>query len=197
MTGALAPRLVLVTRETEYEGLLARHATRGQATAFMRRRSQAGSQAGSPAGSLDAMDAQREQLQAMLTEIRAALPKGWRVANVRRAELDRFLFGPEDVVVAVGQDGLVANVAKYLDGQPVIGVNADPARNAGVLVPHTAAEAAALLARAAAGPLRTEGRTMIQAKLDDGQELLALNEVFVGHASHQSARYSIAHRGRE
>ena len=197
MTGALAPRLVLVTRETEYEGLLVRHATRGQATAFMRRRSQAGSQAGSPAGLLDAMDAQREQLQAMLTEIRAALPKGWRVANVRRAELDRFLFGPEDVVVAVGQDGLVANVAKYLDGQPVIGVNADPARNAGVLVPHTAAEAAALLARAAAGPLRTEGRTMIQAKLDDGQELLALNEVFVGHASHQSARYSIAHRGRE
>ena len=201
MTGALAPRLVLVTRETEYEGLLARHATRGQAAAFMRRRSQGGSQGGSPAGSpavlLDAMDAQREQLQAMLTEIRAALPRGWRVANVRRAELDRFLFGPEDVVVAVGQDGLVANVAKYLDGQPVIGVNADPARNAGVLVPHTAAEAAALLARAAAGPLPTEGRTMIQAKLDDGQALLALNEVFVGHASHQSARYSIAHRGRE
>lgn len=187
--GALAPRLVLVTRETEYEGLMARHATRGQATAFMRRRSQA--------GSLDAMDAQREQLQAMLTEIRAALPRGWRVASVRRAELDRFLFGPEDVVVAVGQDGLVANVAKYLDGQPVIGVNADPARNPGVLVPHTATDAAALLARAATGPLPTEGRTMIQAKLDDGQELLALNEVFVGHATHQSARYSIAHRGRE
>ena len=35
-----------------------------------------------------------------------------------------------------GQDGLVANVAKYLDGQPVIGVDPEPGRNAGVLVRH-------------------------------------------------------------
>ena len=45
-------------------------------------------------------------------------------------------FGPEDVIIAVGQDGLVANVAKYLDGQPVVGVNPDPQRNPGVLVRH-------------------------------------------------------------
>ena len=187
MTGALAPRLVLVTRETEYEGLMARHATRGQATAFLRRRSQ----------SLDGLDAQRHQMQAMLTEIRAAVPKGWPIAAVRRAELDRFLFGPEDVVVAVGQDGLVANLAKYLDGQPVIGVNGDPARNPGVLVPHSPTAAAALLPRAAAGTLPTEGRTMVRAELDDGQSLLALNEIFVGHVSHQSARYSLSFAGRE
>ncbi len=187
MTGALAPRLVLVTRDTEYEGLLARHATRGQAAAFLRRRAQ----------SLEGLDAQRDHLQAMLAEIRAAVPKGWRIAAVRRAELDRFLFGPEDVVVAVGQDGLVANVAKYLDGQPVIGVNGDPSRNPGVLVPHTAAAAAALLQTTATAPLRTQGRTMVRAELDDGQALLALNEVFVGHASHQSARYSLAYAGRE
>ena len=37
--------------------------------------------------------------------------------------LARFLFEPGDVVIVVGQDGLVANVAKYLDGQPVIGIN--------------------------------------------------------------------------
>ena len=187
MTAALAPRLVLVTRETEYEGLMARHATRGQAAAFLRQRAQ----------SLDGLDQQRDQLHAMLAEIRAAVPKGWRIAAVRRAELDRFMFGPEDVVVAVGQDGLVANLAKYLDGQPVIGVNGDPARNPGILVPHTAADAAGLLQRAAAGTLTTEARTMVRAALDDGQILLALNEIFVGHASHQSARYSLTYAGRE
>ena len=32
---------------------------------------------------------------------------------------------------------------------------------------------------------------MVEAILDDGQRLLALNEIFVGHASHQSARYTI------
>src|SRR6266850_1803733 len=54
----------------------------------------------------------------------------------RGQRLDRFLFEPEDVIVAVGQDGLVANVAKYLRGQPVIGVNPSTALYAGVLVRH-------------------------------------------------------------
>ena len=40
-----------------------------------------------------------------------------------RGDLDRFLFEPDDLVVIVGQDGLVANVSKYLDGQPVVGIN--------------------------------------------------------------------------
>jgi hypothetical protein len=30
--------------------------------------------------------------------------------------------------VTLGQDGLVANTLKYLDGQPVVGVNPDPER---------------------------------------------------------------------
>ena len=32
---------------------------------------------------------------------------------------------------------------------------------------------------------------MVEAVLDDGQRLLALNEVFIGHRTHQSARYRI------
>ena len=32
---------------------------------------------------------------------------------------------------------------------------------------------------------------MVEARLDDCQRLLALNEVFIGHVSHQSARYVI------
>ena len=32
---------------------------------------------------------------------------------------------------------------------------------------------------------------MVQASLDDGQRLIALNEIFVGHASHQTARYRL------
>jgi hypothetical protein len=32
---------------------------------------------------------------------------------------------------------------------------------------------------------------MVDARLDDGRRLLALNEVFLGHASHQSARYAL------
>jgi hypothetical protein len=95
-------------------------------------------------------------------------------------------------VVAIGQDGLVANAAKYLAGQRVIGVDPNPGRNAGVLVPHRPSAAASLLQAAARGRAHVEARTMVSVELDDGQSLLALNELFLGHPRHQSARYRIA-----
>lgn len=128
-----------------------------------------------------------------------ALPLDWRRGQVERADLDRFVFGPEDVIIAVGQDGLVANAAKYLDGQPVIGINPEPGRNPGILVPHPPEAISALLATVAGAHLHdhVQARTMVQATVDDGQTLLALNEIYVGHPSHQSARYRIETPGGE
>lgn len=37
---------------------------------------------------------------------------------------------------------------------------------------------------------------MAECRLDDGQHLVALNEIFVGHSSHQSARYDLRVEGR-
>ena len=69
-----------------------------------------------------------------LAEVGASIPLDWRRGSVERGDLDRFLFEPDDLVVVVGQDGLVANVAKYLDGQPVLGLNPAPDLYDGVLV---------------------------------------------------------------
>jgi len=91
----------------------------------------------------------------------------------------------------VGQDGLVANVAKYLDGQPVIGVDPEPGHNPGVLVQHSPAAAGDLLAAIDGGRALLEERTMVAAATDDGRRLVALNEIYVGHPTHQSARYQI------
>ena len=121
----------------------------------------------------------------------------WRRTRVDRADLSRFVFGPEDVVVVVGQDGLVANVAKYVTGQAVLGVNPDPEQYDGVLCRHPAEAAADLLSAAAGGRARIEPRTMVQARSDDGQTLLALNEIFVGHRTHQSARYRLGWGGHQ
>lgn len=96
----------------------------------------------------------------------------------------------------LGQDGLVANVAKYLDGQPLIGLNPAPERNPGILVAHPPAAAPDLLRDVAAGRHAVQARTMTDARLDDGQRLLALNEIYVGHRSHQSARYTLHVGGR-
>jgi NAD kinase len=178
---SLAPRLVVVHRRTELDELLARHATRGQAEFFLASRGR----------TLAEVDARHEALNEALTTVRAAIPLDWRRAEVERADLDRFLFADDDIVAVVGQDGLVANVAKYLEGQPVIGVDPEPDRNPGVLVPTAPASFAPLLDKVASGGARYESRTMVEAVTDDGQSLLALNEVFVGHSSHQSARYRL------
>ncbi|TDO35833.1 hypothetical protein EV643_121106 [Kribbella sp. VKM Ac-2527] len=173
---SLPPRAVLVHRATELTELVARHGTRQQAGFFLTSRGR----------DLAELDARHQAQQEALATVSAAIPLDWRRAVAERNDLDRFVFGPEDVVIAVGQDGLVANVAKYLDGQSVIGVNPEPARNPGVLVPHPPAAVAGLL-----GSTVVEERTMVAASTDDGQRLLALNEVYVGHQTHQSARYRL------
>ena len=138
--------------------------------------------------------ARHEAQQAALTTVGGAIPPAWRRGHVDRDDLPRFLFGPEDVVVAVGQDGLVANVAKYLSGQPVIGVNPAPDVNPGVLVQHPATAVGELLGdlAAVATPAALHRLTMVSAVLDDGQELLGLNEIYFGHPTHQSSRYLIS-----
>ncbi|GAA1808390.1 NAD(+)/NADH kinase [Luedemannella flava] len=177
----LAPRVVVVSRPSELTELLGRHGTRAAAAYFLRERGR----------SLDEVDARHEALQAALAGVGAAIPADWRRGHVSRADLPRFLFAPEDVVIAVGQDGLVANVAKYLSGQPVIGVDPEPDRNPGVLVRHAAGSVAPLLRAAVAGRAGVQARTMVAACLDDGQELLGLNEIYFGHATHQSSRYTL------
>ncbi|MFI1991669.1 hypothetical protein [Actinoplanes sp. NPDC020271] len=173
----LAPRVVVVSRRSELDELLARHGTRGAAAYFLKQRGR----------DLDEVTARHEALRQALTEVGAAVPADWRRGHVERTDLPRFLFAPEDRVIAVGQDGLVANVAKYLDGQPVIGVDPEPGRNAGVLVRYPASAVGGLLRSRP----RTLERTMVVARLDDGQELYGLNEIYIGHAGHQSARYVI------
>lgn len=179
---SLAPRVVLVHRRTELDDALARHGTHGQASFFLTSR-------GRDIGELETRHALND---AALKAVSAAIPADWRRGRVERADLSRFLFEPEDVVVVVGQDGLVANTAKYLEGQPVLGINPDPERNPGVLVAHSPAAAPALISRALDPRSDVELRAMVQADTDDGQRLLALNEVFIGHAGHQTARYTVA-----
>ena len=177
----LPPRVVVVSRRSELAELLMRHATRQQADFFLRSRGR----------DLDEVDRRHEALTGALATVAAAVPFGWRRGQVERSDLDRFLFAPDDIVVVVGQDGLVANVAKYLDGQRVIGIDPEPGRNPGVLVQHSPADAGGLLVAVDGRGALVEERTMVEAASDDGRRLVALNEIYVGHPTHQSARYRI------
>jgi NAD kinase len=178
---ALAPRVVVVHRRSELDELVDRHGTRGQVEFFLRTRGR----------TLAEVQERHDALGDALSRTRAAVPLEWRRGEVERSDLHRFAFEPEDVCLVVGPDGLVANTAKYVGAQPVVGVDPEPGRNPGVLVRHRAATVPAVLAAVVAGRARVEPRALVRATLDDGSRLDALNDVFVGHRSHQSARYRL------
>ena len=184
---SLNPRVVFVSRETEYAALLAKHSTRGQAEFFLSSR-------GQKIEDLEARDALQSRA---LTAAKDAVPADWSFTHVMREDLSRFLFSPEDIIVPIGQDGLVANIAKYLVGQPVIGVSPDQASSEGVLTRHSVDRLSELLKSAAHADADIQARAMVEAKAGEGLVLLALNELFIGHRSHQSARYVVQSGGAE
>ena len=179
MTGLTGQRhrAVVVHRRTELEELLDRHVTRGQIEFFLKSRGR----------SLSSVQDRHDAIEQARHDLVSGIPDNWAIAQVERNDLSRFLFAPEDIVVVVGQDGLVANVAKYLTGQLVIGIDPQPGENAGVLVRHRLAAGLKLLLnpeKAVVAELTT-----VQALTDTHETLIGLNEVYIGHRSHQSARY--------
>lgn len=183
---ALERKVVLVTRRTRLEDLLLRFVTLEQARFYVEHLG------------ADFRDYELEHAtyRAAVATVKARLERHGRYQLVDRSLLPNFLFGPDDLVMALGQDGLVANTLKYLDGQPLIGVNPDPKRHDGPLLPFGVVDVDALLPEALAGkrPLKTV--TMAMASLQDGQRLFAVNDLFIGPRSHTSARYELQHEDR-
>lgn len=179
-------KVIIVTRKTMLEELVERHGTRDQAEFLTVNRGQS-------FGDID--DAHRCYHSA-LTALKAAVPTSVRMQVIERAFLPNFLFSPHDLVVTLGQDGLVVNVAKYLSGQPILAFNPDPSRVDGVLVPFTMEGANAALGDAIYGGLPEKEYTMARASLEDGQTLDAVNDLFIGVQSHASARYRLGYRGQ-
>lgn len=179
---ALDQRIVLVTRRTRLEDLVVRFNTMEQARFYVEHLG---------ADFSDYAEEHRIYQQAVQTA-EATLSRFGRVHRLDRGFLANYLFAPDALVVVLGQDGLVANTLKYLkDGQPVVGVNPDPARWDGALLPF-GVEDLAKLAPEAIGQRRPLKRvTMARAVLSDGQELHAVNDLFVGPRTHVSARYEI------
>ena len=174
-------RIVVVTRRTRLEELLLRFNTRGQARFYLER------------NGAEYADYEREHdhYQQGLDRIRRAVDLGLPRQFIERGLAPSYLFQPTDLVVTLGQDGLVANVAKYATGIPIVAVNPDPARFDGVLLPFGVAEADAVLALAVAGEAPVRRVTLAEALLADGQRLLAFNDLFIGARSHVSARYRL------
>ncbi len=179
---ALDRKVILVTRKTRLEELVQRHLTIAQAKFYVEHLG------------ADFGDYEREHAtyQSARQHVLRTLEERVLVQAVDRSFLPSFLFGPKDIVVALGQDGLVANTMKYLSGQSLVGINPDPRRYDGVLLPFAAADIPKLLPELLAQRRPVKAITMAQARLSDGQQLYAVNDLFVGPKTHTSARYEIA-----
>jgi hypothetical protein len=206
--------IVIVHRETRLEGMLRRWGTRGQARFLMRQaavvesarqaeRSGAPTLARrireAPAAIADAyadLEHEDQIYHGALGTLQRELTRDERVQLVHRDYVPTFDFGASQVVVALGQDGMVANVAKYVSDVPIVGVNPEPARFDGILLPFNVSQARQAVQKVLRRAHKVRRVTLAEALLNDGQRMLAFNDFFIGNATHVSARYGIQHQGR-
>ncbi len=188
MTGTSKARyenVVVVTRETELDELVARFNTLAQAKFYLQQEGQ----------SFDGIQRAHDMHQGVLSQVRKAIPATTKQHVIGREMVPRYTFGDDDLVVTVGQDGLVSNTAKYLTGQPILAVNPDPASFDGILLPFDLSNVGEYLLRALRGEHCIKPITMAMAQSSSNQTLLAFNDFFIGASSHVSARYEIAVNG--
>lgn len=179
-------RVILVTRQTRLSELVEKHLTLGQAKFYLEHLG------ASFDDYLEEDYAYKESLQLCTKAIQA-----WgRYQVLDRQYLPNFVFAQDDIVVAIGQDGLVANSLKYLHGQPLIGINPDPQRWDGLLLPFESAQLASKLSSVARQTHKTRDVTMAEARLSDGQTLLGVNDIFIGAQTHTSALYDLDWNGK-
>ncbi|MDR3438769.1 hypothetical protein [Telmatospirillum sp.] len=186
MQPATDRKIVLMLRETRLTELIRRFNTLQQAQFYVEHLG------------ADFSDylAEHEHYHQATVAAETVLRRFGRVQRVDRQYLANFIFGPDDLVVVLGQDGLVANTLKYLDGQQVIGVNPDADRWDGILLPFAVTDLAAIVPEALVGRRPIKTVTMAKATLNTGVTLHAVNDLFIGPQSHASARYALSVAGR-
>lgn len=174
-------KIILIVRKTRLDDLIARFNTEVQARFYIEH-----------LGS-DFSDYRREdrKYKAAVEEAAKVLSRFGRLQVLDRSYVPNFIFGEADTVVVLGQDGLVANVLKYLDGQLVVGVNPDPDRWEGVLLPFVLSDLPRAIPAVFRGDRAIRQVTMARAQLNTGLSLYAVNDLFIGPRSHTSALYSL------
>ena len=176
-------KLIIVTRKTRLQELVERFNTRSQAKFYIEH----------AGGDFNDYEREDDVYRSSLDVLRRSLDFEMPQQLVDRILVPTFQFQQEDLVVTLGQDGLVANTAKYVGAQPIVAVNPQPDRFDGILLPFLPDQARSAVARVIDGKARIRDVTLAQIKFQDGQRLLAFNDLFIGARSHVSALYRINH----
>jgi NAD kinase len=177
---------IIVKNRTRLESLIERFNTKAQAKFYIER----------SGGDFRDYELEDDNFHRSLDTVQRELSRVIKNKIVERSFLPSFLFNNNHVIVVVGQDGLVANTAKYVGKIPIVAVNPDPLRFDGVLLPFNPKNFVGAVEGVVEGLAISRSVTLAEARLNDGQRLLGFNDLFIGASSHVSARYRITFDAR-
>lgn len=173
---------IIVKNKTRLESLIERFNTKAQAKFYIE----------SFGGNFDDYELEHEIFHNSLNSLQTQLSRVVKNKTVERVYLPSFIFSEKNLIVVIGQDGLVANTAKYSKGCPIVAVNPDKERYDGVLLPFDISDFVLGVENVLSNHYLSKTMRFAEAKLNDGQRLLAFNDLFIGASSHISARYKIS-----
>lgn len=173
---------IIVKNKTRLESLIERFNTKAQAKFYIE----------SLGGDFDDYEQEHETFQASLNSLQTQLSRVIKNKTVERIYLPSFIFSEKNLIVVIGQDGLVANTAKYSKDRPIVAVNPDKGRYDGVLLPFDTSNFVLGVENVLSDKYESKTMRFAEARLNDGQRLLAFNDLFIGASTHISARYKIS-----
>lgn len=173
---------IIVKNKTRLEALIERFNTKSQAKFYIERLG----------GDFYDYELEDEIFYESLNSLQSQLSKVMKHKIVDRAYLPSYIFSDKNMIVVIGQDGLVANTAKYSHARPIVAVNPDKQRYDGVLLPFDTTNFIGGVENVLSDNYQSRKVNFAEARLNDGQRLLAFNDLFIGASSHISARYKLS-----
>jgi hypothetical protein len=180
-------KIILIKRPTRIDGLRRRFNTDRMAKFYVEH----------SGGDFGDYETEHGKYYTAISQAEKVAGEEGKLQVLEREHVPNFQFDGTEIVVVIGQDGLVANCLKYLTHQPVIGINPEPERWDGVLVPFQVSDLRPVLISVKTRRFRIRQVQMAEVSLNDGQSLHAVNDFFIGQKTHVSARYVLAQKDRK
>jgi len=180
-------RVIIIRDKTRLEQLIERFNSKAQAKFYIE----------SSDGDFEFFELENNTFYESLSKIKESITGILKYKVINRSFLPTYIFTDKDLVLVIGQDGLVANTAKYVNGLPIVGINPDIERYDGILLKHSPLDLKGILKNVINDSFETKQVTMAKATLNDGQVLLAFNDFYIGADSHISSRYNIEFNGKK
>lgn len=177
---------IIVKSKTRLEALIERFNTKAQAKFYIERMG----------GNFEEYETEDDIFKNSLNSLQTQLSKVIKNKTIDRQFVSSYIFSEKNLIIVIGQDGLVANTAKYSNNLPIVAVNPDTERYDGILLPFNTSNFIHGVESVLSNTYNAKIMRMAEAKLNDGQRLLAFNDLFIGASSHVSARYKITFKDK-